>query len=191
MSRHFNGVKSSQWICWKLLKSMIDRHETRILVVLHLWLLIIKRWRSVQIFISKQNFTVNCPHTKTNKQPSISYKCFQYHCSFILCDVFLDRLTNIYAVDIKQSRIWTKSFTNLEKLWTHGQVWTRSWGIFTSHLKCKTYKCPRCQCYVFMCLLYFVPPRVISSNILWLYLVSSCFILSCHVQYRPYLFILF
>lgn len=44
---------------------MIDRHETRILVVLHLWLLIIKRLRSVQIFISKQNFTVNCPHKKS------------------------------------------------------------------------------------------------------------------------------
>lgn len=126
--------------------------------------------------------------TQKINQPSISYKCFQYHCLFILCDVFLDRLTNIYAVDIKQSRIWTKTFTNLEKLWTNGQVWTRSWGIFTSHLKCKTYKCPRCQCYVFMCLLYFVLPRLISSNILWLYLVSSCFILSCHVQICPSFF---
>lgn len=119
--------------------------------------------------------------TQKINQPSISYKYFQYHyhCLFILCDVFLDRLTNIYAVDIKQSRIWTKTFTNLDKLWTNGQVWTRSWGIFTSHLKCKTYKYPRCQCYkyVFMCLLYFVPPRLISSNIHQYTMIIFSFIL--------------
>ena len=131
----FRDVTPLQW-CKVMI---IDKHETRILVVLHWWLLIIKRWRSVQIFIRNNVLlpVVSARATQKIKQP-YSFYYHYYHLSLLIYYVVWCISKQTYQHLCR----WHQTKPSLVKVFR--EVWTivNKWpGVdpflrffFTSHL---------------------------------------------------------